>query len=404
MSASEVVIVAAARTPFGKFGGSLRGFDAIDLSALVMKEVINRAQISPEVVDEVYWGVGDTASVKDVYTPVVARQALLKAGLPPETPSCSLDKACVSGTSAALLAMRAIRLGEAQAVLAGGVTTFSQMPLVVRNLRFQGHRLGPVTMEDPLFELGYKDYNPVAVDAGEVALEHSITREEQDKWALRSHQLYGAAHAEGKFKDEMMALEIKEKGKEPFVLEIDEQYRPNVSLEKLAQLATIYGSPTCTAGNSPGLNDGAAALLLMSASRASELGLRPLGIMVDAVSVALKPRLLAEGPAAAIKRCLERSGLSLSDMALIEINEAFAAVPLVSSHILGGGKETEVAEIRRRLNVNGGAIAIGHPNTASGARLMMTLIYELRRRGGGYGIAAICGGLAQGDAVLVKVD
>lgn len=400
----EVVVLGAVRTPFGRFGGSLKDFDCIDLSAVVMREVLNRVGLGGEEVSDVYWGVGDTASCKDVYTPVVARQALIKAGLPPETPSCSLDKACVSATSAIRLGYLGIKAGEAKIVLAGGVTTFSQMPLVVRNLRFQGHRLGPVTMEDPLFNLGYKDYNPVAVDAGEVAVEHGIGREEQDEWALRSHQYYGKAHREGKFRQEIMPLEIPQKKGERFFLEIDEQYRPDVTLERLAKLPTIYGSPTCTPGNSPGLNDGATAVLLAKKEEAEELGLEALGSIVSTASIALQPRLLAEAPAKAINAALQRAQLGIEEMKLIEINEAFAAVTLVSSKILGGSDPQKIKAIREKLNVNGGAIAIGHPNTASGARLVMTLIYELRRRGGGYGVAGICGGLAQGDAVVVKVD
>lgn len=400
----EVAIVAGVRTPFGRYGGSLRGFDGIDLSALVMREALKRVNLSGEYVDEVFWGVGDTASCKDVYTPVLARQALLKAGLPAETVSTSFDKACVSASSAILYAWQAIRAGDSAVVLAGGVTTFSQMPLVVRNLRFDGHRLGPVTMEDPLFQLGYKDYNPVAVDAGEVALEHGVSRQEQDEWAVRSHTFYGAAHSARKFQEEMIPFEITEKGKEPRLLDIDEQYRANVSLEKLSALPTIYGSPTCTAGNSPGLNDGATCVVLMEKSKAVEMGLEVLATVVGGATVALQPRLLAEAPNKAIRTALKKADLPLSEMKLIEINEAFAAVTLVSSKMLGDGEAAAVRDIRARLNVNGGAIAAGHPNTASGARLVMTMMYELRRRGGGYGVAAICGGLAQGDAVIIKVD
>ena len=400
----EVAIVAGVRTPFGRYGGSLRGFDGIDLSALVMRKALKRVNLSGEYVDEVFWGVGDTASCKDVYTPVLARQALLKAGLPAETVSTSFDKACVSASSAILCAWQAIRTGDSAVGLAGGVTTFSQMPLVVRNLRFDGHRLGPVTMEDPLFQLGYKDYNPVAVDAGEVALEHGVSRQEQDEWAMRSHTLYGAAHSAWKFREEMIPLQITEKGKEPRLLDIDQQYRANISLEKLAALPTIYGSPTCTAGNSPGLNDGATCVVLIEKSKAVELGLEVLATVVGGATVALQPRLLAEAPNKAIRTALKKADLPLSEMKLIEINEAFAAVTLVSSKMLGDGDAAAVRDIRARLNVNGGAIAAGHPNTASGARLVMTMMYELRRRGGGYGVAAICGGLAQGDAVIIKVD
>ncbi|MFH1486343.1 MAG: beta-ketoacyl synthase N-terminal-like domain-containing protein, partial [Chloroflexota bacterium] len=210
---TDIVVVGAVRTPFGRFGGSLRDIDCYDLSAMVMREVLRRANLNGSVVDEVYWGVGDTAACKDVYTPVVARQALLKAGLPPETTSCSLDKACVSAMSAVQLGARAIRVGDIDVALCGGVTTFSREPLILRNLRWQGSKLGNWQLEDPLYGMGYKDFNPVAVDTGEVALEYGVTREEQDRWALRSHQRYGKAHSEGKFKDEIMPLEVSVDGR-----------------------------------------------------------------------------------------------------------------------------------------------------------------------------------------------
>lgn len=399
----EVVIVSAARTPFGRYGGSLKDNNQVDLGAMVMGEVINRSGYDGAV-DDIFWGVGDTVSFKDVYTPVIARQTLLKAGLPPETPSCTLDKACVSAMSAIRLGAMTILAGEADAVIAGGVTTFSQIPLIVRNLRFAGHRMGPVTMEDPLFELGYKDFAPVAVDAGKMALEHGVSREEQDEWALLSHQRYGAAHASGKFKEEIMPFAFPQKKGDPVNLEIDEQYRADISLEKLARLAPIYGSPTCTAGNAPGLNDGATAVLIMSREKALALGLPVMATIVSSASIAMKPHLLVETPAKAIRSALQKAALKIDDIKLLEINEAFAAVTLVSSKILAGGDPGKLKQIREKLNVNGGAIAIGHPNTASGARIVMTMIHELRRRGGGYGAAAICGGLAQGDAMIIRVD
>jgi acetyl-CoA C-acetyltransferase len=401
----DVVVVSAVRTAFGKFGGSLRDFDCYDLGALVMREVLERVQVPGAAVDEIYWGVGDTSPCKDVYTPVVARQSLLKAGLPPGTTSCSLDKACVSGMTAIQLGFRAIRSGEIDAAIGGGVTTFSRVPLIVRKLRWEGFRMGAVEMEDPLFRLGYRDFNPVAVDAGEVAVEHGITREEQDAWAVRSHQYYGTAFERHQFRDEILPVEISSKAEGPRRLIQDEQYRPGTTLEKLAKLPTIYGSPTITAGNAPGLNDGAAAVLITSREKAEALGLTPLATLISMVNANSSPRLIAEMPAYAIQKALGRTdGLTLDQMDLVEINEAFAAMPLVSTKILKGGDKAGLEKLRGKVNVNGGAIAVGHPNTASGARVLMTLIYELRRRGGGYGVAAICGGLAQGDAAVVKVD
>jgi acetyl-CoA C-acetyltransferase len=399
----EIVIVSAVRTPFGRYGGSLREFDYFDLGAIPMREVIKRVNLESKLVDEVFWGVGDTSPCKDVYTPVAARQTLLKAGLPQETPSIALDKACVSAMSAVKLAAMAMRLGEIDVAIAGGATSFSQEPLIVRGLRFQGHRLGDVKMEDPLFALGYKDYNPVSVDTDNVAHEHGIGREEQDEWTLRSHLNYGAAWNAGKFKEEIMPLEISLKGQDPFTLNIDEQYRADTTLEKLKKLKPIYGTKAITGGNAPGFNDGATAILLMTRDKAKELGLEPLATIVAMSSIAIHPNRMPEGPAVAMKKVLTMAKLNMGQIDAIEINEAFAAVPLVSIYLLADKDKTKAEAIRKKTNINGSAIAIGHPNTASGARIIMNLMYELRRRGGGIAMGAICGGLAQADACIIKV-
>jgi acetyl-CoA C-acetyltransferase len=399
----EIVIVSAVRTPFGRYGGSLREFDYFDLGAIPMREVIKRVNLESKLVDEVFWGVGDTSPCKDVYTPVAARQTLLKAGLPQETPSIALDKACVSAMSAVKLAAMAMRLEEIDVAIAGGATSFSQEPLIVRGLRFQGHRLGDVKMEDPLFALGYKDYNPVSVDTDNVAHEHGIGREEQDEWTLRSHLNYGAAWNAGKFKEEIMPLEISLKGQDPFTLNIDEQYRADTTLEKLKKLKPIYGTKAITGGNAPGFNDGATAILLMTRDKAKELGLEPLATIVAMSSIAIHPNRMPEGPAVAMKKVLTMAKLNMGQIDAIEINEAFAAVPLVCIYLLADKDKTKAEAIRKKTNINGSAIAIGHPNTASGARIIMNLMYELRRRGGGIAMGAICGGLAQADACIIKV-
>jgi len=399
----DIVIVSAVRTPFGRYCGSLREFDYFDLGALPMRAVLDRVGMAPEKVDEVFWGVGDTSVCKDVYTPVAARQTLLKAGLPARTPSLALDKACVSAMSAVHLGCRAMVAGEIGTAIGGGATSFSQVPLIVRGLRWQGFRIGNVTMEDPLFALGYKDFNPVSVDSDNVAAEYGVSRQEQDEWALRSHQNYGRAREQGKFRDEMMPLEIPQKKGPAQILDIDEQYRPEASLEKLAKLPGIYGCQGITAGNAPGLNDGATAVLFMTRSRANELGLEPLAEIVAMASVATDPNRLPEGPALAAAKVLDLAGLGLDDLAAMEINEAFAAVPLVSTLMLTDKDKRKAQALRDKTNINGSAIATGHPNTASGARLIMNLMYELRRRGGGYALGAICGGLAQADACLIKV-
>jgi len=404
MEKDDVVMVSAARTPFGRYGGALKDFDYFDLGAIPMGEVLKRANLEPKVVDEVFWGVGDTSVCKDVYTPVAARQTLLKAGLPAETPSISLDKACVSAMSAVKLGAMAIRLGEIDVAIGGGATSFSQEPLITRGLRFSGFRIGDVKMEDPLFQLGYKDYNPVSVDTDNVAGEYGISREEQDEWALRSHHNYGKAWKEGKFKDEIISLKIPRKGNEPFLLDIDEQYREDATLEKLSKLKPIYGCKAVTAGNAPGLNDGATAILFMRREKAERLHLEPIGAIVAMTSIAIHPNRMPEGPGIAIQKVLDLAKMKLDQIDVIEINEAFAAVPLVSIEILCRRDKALAKAIQKKTNINGSAIAVGHPNTASGARIMMTLANELRRRGGGYAVGAICGGLAQADACIIRYE
>ena len=403
MSEKKIVIVSAARTPFGRYCGSLRDIDCFDLGAIPMKEVLKRVNVEGNIVDEVFWGVGDTSPCKDVYTPVAARQTLLKAGLPAETPSISLDKACVSATSAIKLGCMAMKLGEIDVAIGGGVTTFSREPLILRGLRSQGFRIGDVNMEDPLFQLGYKDFNPVSVDTDDVAHEYGITREEQDEWAARSHMNYGEAWKAGKFKEEMIPMEIQFPKQDAFTLEIDEQYRPTTTMEALARLKPVYGCRSITAGNAPGLNDGATSILFMTEEKAKELNLEPLASIVSMTSIAIHPNRMPEGPGFAMKKVMEMAGTNKDDIAFIEINEAFAAVPLVSLEVFVDKDKGAAKALHEKTNINGSAIAIGHPNTSSGARIMMNLMYELRRKGGGYAMGAICGGLAQADAFIIKV-
>jgi len=399
----DIVIVSAVRTPFGRYCGSLKEYDYFDLGALPMKEVLARVNIPGDQVNEVFWGVGDTSVCKDVYTSVAARQTLIKAGLPAETPSISFDKACVSAMSALHYGCRAMVAGEIECAIGGGATSFSQEPLIVRGLRWKGFRIGDVKMEDPLFALGYKDFNPVSVDTDNLAMEYGISREEQDEWALRSHQNYGAAWQAGKFEDEMMTLQIPQQKGEPITLRIDEQYRPQISPEGLAKLPGIYGCKGITAGNAPGLNDGATAILFMTRKKAEALGLEILAKIVSMSSIARPADRMGEAPAFAAEKALGAAGLTLDDIAVLEINEAFAAVPLISMLKLSDMDKQKAKKLHVKANVNGSAIAIGHPNTASGARIMMNLMYELRRRGGGCALGAICGGLAQADACVIKV-
>ena len=403
---SDVVIVSALRTPFGRYGGSFQSFDYFDLGAIPIREVLKRVSLAPNTVAEVFWGVGDTSVCKDVYTPVAARQTLIKAGLPHETASISFDMACVSAMHAVKLAAMEMKAGEIDVAIAGGATLFSREPLIVRNLRFGGFRIGDVKMEDPLFALGYKDFNPVSVDSDIIAKEHGVDRLEQDEWALRSHVLYGKAWQAGKFKEEIFPVPIPQDKGEPKVLDIDEQYRASTTLEGLQKLKTVYGTSAITAGNAPGLNDGATAILLMTRQKAADLGLKVLGTIIANTHYAMNASRMPEAPGYCMQMCLKKAGLTLEDMAVMEINEAFACVPLVSLRILAGGdnEKQKLQELKDKTNINGSAIAIGHPNTASGARIVMNLMYELRRRGGGYAMGSLCGGLAQADACIIKVE
>jgi len=302
------------------------------------------------------------------------------------------------------LGYNAIKAGQVDIALAVGSDNMSRTPILAPGIRW-GSRLGNVVLKDPLFELGYPAFAPVAKDAGEVAVEFGITRDEQDQWALESHLRYFKAFQEGKFRigEELMAIEIPQKDGPPILFTADESPRADVTLEKLSKLPTVYGSPTVTAGNAPGLSTGATAILLMSREKAEEKGLKPLANILSSIASAAEPRYIASIPALTILKALEKAGKNLKEMNLIEINEAFAAMPLVSIKILSRETGENIENLRKKTNVNGGAIAIGHPVGASALRITMTLVYELMRRGGGIGVAAICGGLAQGEGIVLKV-
>jgi len=402
---NSVVIVSAVRTPFGKFGGTLKNIASIDLGAMVIREVLRRVKVKGEEVEEVYYGTAVPAEV-GLETDVPARQATLKAGMPSESISVTVDRACCSSLAAVRFGYRAIKTGEIEIALGAGAENMSRTPLVLPPGVRWGSRLGSVELWDCLYGLGYKGFNPVSVDAGEVALEYGITREDQDRWAYQSQMKYAKAFSEGKFNigEELMKVEIPQGKSPPIIFERDEFPKPDTTLEKLSKLPLVYGSPTVTAGNAPGLDTGASAILMMSERRAKDKGLRPLAKILCMVATATAPRLIAAIPGFTIQKALEKAQTTLDQIDLIEINEAFAAMPLVSAKILADGDPERMEALLRKTNVNGGAIAIGHPVGASGARILMTLIYELRRRGGGKGVASICGGLAQGDGVVVDVE
>ncbi len=400
----DIVIVSAVRTPFSRFDSAMADIPSIDLGVMVMREAIQRVGIKPEEVDEVNYGSCIPAEVA-LETDVPGRQATLLAGFPAENISLSLDRACCSSLTTLRLGLLAIRAGEAEICLSVGSENMPRTPHLAPGLR-RGVRIGPVTLIDNLFELGYtaKGFPPVSVDAGEVALQYGVTRQMQDAWAFRTQERYAKAFAEGKFKigEELMPVVIPQKKGDPVVIDKDESPR-KTSLEALSKLKTVYGSPTVTAGNAPPISAGASAILVMTRKKAETKGLKPLATVVAVVGTATKPRDIAVIPALTIQAALKRAGLSIDRMDLIEINEAFAAMPLVSTKILAENDEGKWQALQDRTNVNGGAIAIGHPVGASAGRITMTLAYELRRRGGGYGIASICGGLAQGEAVILRV-
>ena len=407
MNKNDVVIVSAVRTPFGRFDGVLKSMDSIALGTLVLKEVVRRVDLDPATVDEIYYGTCIPAEYA-IYTNVPARQISLLAGFPENSISLTIDRACCSSMSALRLGYRAIQSGDAEVVIASGAENMGNVPFIASASKTRwGNRIGPIELEDVLFELGYgrKGFAPVARDAGEVAVEYDISRTLQDQWAVDSHARWFEAFNAGKFKvgEEWMQIEVPQKKGNPIIMERDESPRGNTSLEKMAKLKPVYGSPTVTAANAPGLNAGASAILIMSREKAERLGLSPLATIEACQCAAGSPKYMACIPAEAIERMLSRRDMAIDDVDLIEINEAFAAVTLVSLKMLAQDNLKRFDTLQNKTNVNGGAIAIGHPVGASGARITMTLMYELMRRGGGTGVAAICGGLSQGEALLLKV-
>ena len=373
---------------------------------MVVKEALARIDLDPEEVDELYYGTCIPAEYAP-YLNVPARQITLLAGLPADNISVTIDRACCSSMTAIRFGYRAIRAGEADVVVACGAENMGNACyLIEAKYARWGARLGHIKTEDVLFELGYakKGFNPVALDSGDVALEYGVSREDQDRWGLRSQERWAKAYEEGKFKigEELMSIEIPQKKGDPILFDKDEHPR-QTTMEKLATLQPIYGSPTVTAGNAPGMNAGGSAVIIMSRKKASEMGVKPLATIQAMDWAAGEPKYMATLPARAIGKVLSRVDRGIDDMDLIEINEAFAAVTLVSLKILAGMDENKWKVLQDKTNVNGGAIAIGHPVGASGARITMTLMYELMRRGGGLGVAAICGGLGQGESLVLEV-
>ena len=395
----EVVIVSAARTPFGKFGGGLKSFKASDLGGLAIKEALKRANITGEQVDEVVFGTVLAAGQGQV----PARQASVKGEIPHTVPVVTINKVCGSALKAVTLGAQIIKAGDADVVVCGGMESMSNAPYLVNETRW-GSRMNDIKMKDAMVLDGLwcpENNVHMAVIGGSVAGEYNVTREMQDEWSYRSQQRWAAGEAEGKFDAERFPVEIVTK-KGTAVVSKDEAPRPETTLEGLAKLPVLFTKDgTITAGNAPGTNDGASAIVIMSREKAKELGAPILATIRGYAQSARESRYIATVPGLAIQNLMEKNDLTLKDFDIIEINEAFAAVPLVSClGILGMTKE----EMDEKVNVNGSAVAVGHPIGATGARILMTMIYELQRTGKKSGVCAICSGMAQGDAVWIEAE
>lgn len=392
----EAVIVSAARTPFGTFGGGLKEMHATDLGAAAIREAVRRAGLVGQEteIDNVFMGMVVQAGAGQI----PSRQATVKAGLPMAIPSETINKVCASSLRAVNLADLLIRAGDADVVVAGGMESMSNAPYLLEKARW-GYRMGEGKLVDSVVHDGlWCAFGGchMGVYGSQVAKEFGISREEQDEWAYRSHQRAVAAWDGGKFADEVVPVAVPQRKGAPLPFVRDESMRPDSTQEKLASLRPVFEADgTITAGNAPGLSDGGSALVVMSRQRAEALGLEVLATIVAQGQYSEEAPYLHTVPARAGLRALKKAGLSVPELNLIEINEAFAAVTLTSIKLLECDPEI--------VNVNGGAVALGHPVGASGGRILMHLIYELRRKGGGYGLAAICSGGGQGEATVVKV-
>ena len=389
---TDLFIVNGARTPMADYTGKLKDISALDLGATASRAALERSGVAAADVDHVVFGNVLQSSPDAVYG---ARHIGLRTGLPIETPALTVNRLCGSGIQAAISGGQMIRLGEAEVVLTGGTESMSQAPHVVRGLR-SGLRLGPGQLEDSLWSALLDTHCgcTMAATAERCASTYGITRDEQDRYALRSQQLAAAAWREGRLQEEVVPIEIKgRKGTEVFAQ--DDHLRPDSTLEGLAKLPPAFGKDGCvTAGNASGIVDGAAALVLASARAVETHRLQPLGTLTHWATVGVEPSMMGMGPAPASRKVLQLAGLTFNDIDLIEINEAFAAQYLAV--------EKELGLDRDRVNVNGGAIALGHPLGMTGTRLLLTLILELRRRGLKRGLAAACIGGGQGIAAIVE--
>ena len=389
----EVVIVSAARTPIGNFGGALAGFSAIELGKIAAEEAIKRAGIEKGIIEEVIIGNVLTAGLGQ--NP--ARQIAIKAGLPNTVSALTINKVCGSGLRAISLAAGMIKAGDAEIVLAGGTESMSNSPYILNKARF-GYKMGNDTLVDVMIKDGlwdaFNDYH-MGITAENIAEKWGISRETQDQFALESQLKAEEAIKAGKFKDEIVPVMLPQKKGNPIVFEQDEYPRFGATLESLSKLRPAFKKDgSVTAGNSSGINDGAAMLIIMSREKADQLGLKPMAKILSYSSAGLDPEIMGYGPVPSSRKALDRAGLTIKDIDLVEANEAFAVQSLAVAKDLGLDAQ--------KTNVNGGAIALGHPIGASGARITTSLLYEMQKRKAGYGLATLCIGGGLGTAIVVE--
>jgi acetyl-CoA C-acetyltransferase len=389
----EVVIVSAARTAVGTFGGALRDISAVELGKIAIEEALKRAKVKPEQVEEVI--LGNVLQAGQGQNP--ARQVLIRAGIPKEVPGTTINKVCASGLKSVMMAAQAIKAGDADIIVAGGMESMSQAPFYVPGARW-GYRMNDGTLVDGMIQDGLLDifhrYH-MGVTAENVAEKFGVSRQDQDALALKSQQNAGKAIQSGRFKEEIVPVIIPQKKGHPIVFETDEHPRPNTTLEALAALRPAFKKDgTVTAGNASGINDGAAALVVMSAEKARALGLEPMARIKSYATAGVAPEIMGTGPVPATQKALAKATLTVKDLDLIEANEAFAAQAVYVNRMMGFEPE--------KVNVNGGAIALGHPIGASGARILITLLFEMKKRQAGYGLATLCVGGGMGAAMVVE--
>jgi acetyl-CoA C-acetyltransferase len=394
MNTKQAVIISAARTPTGKFQGALKGFTAPELGAIAIKEAVKRAAVDPSKVDEVIMGCVVQAGIGQA----PARQAALKAGLPPEVSALTVNMVCGSGLRAVALAGQSVQLGDAEYVVAGGMESMSNIPYAMPGAR-DGYRMGNQTVVDLMVHDGlwcpFENWH--MGNTGEVVAEkHQISRETQDQFAYDSHRKAHEAQESGRFKDEIIPIEIPQKKGDPFILDHDEPVRPDTTVESLGKLKPAFKKDggTVTAGNAPGVNDGASALVVTSNENAESLGVEPLGRIVSYAVSGIEPKYIMLAPVEGVRRAVAKAGWKLEDVELFELNEAFSVQALGVMKELGINPDL--------VNVNGGAVALGHAIGNSGGRVLTTLLYEMKRRGAKRGVAGLC--LGGGNSVAMAVE